>query len=457
MNYQIELKVELMNKSVKLVVCLILGCFCLFDIALADSITEELDILKNRIAELEARQEVAEGKTDVLAGEVSDAKLSSIIPKKAELKSQYGLGPAASSVYKVKQGLSIGGYGEAIARKFVDDQGSNRDQADFLRAVIYLGYKFNDWIIFNSETEFEHATTSSIGGVSGDQSGSVSVEFAALDFLLDEKINIRAGILLMPLGFINEIHEAPYFHGVLRPVIETEIIPSTFRENGFGFFGKLTDELEYRTYLTSGLRASRFDSEGVRGGRQQGNRSLFEDFAWSARLDYTPNYIPGALIGGSILIGNAGQDEELAGERPSVRTTIADIHAEYRYKQFELRALGVWSEIGDSDLVSEETGEAVPSNQFGWYVQAAYNVLPLFAPESEQYLAPYVRFESFDLQRSVPNGLSANGSNNSDVVVVGLTYKPVDNVALKLDYRNFSSPGPNDSADELAVGLGYAF
>ena len=47
------------------------------------------------------------------------------------------------------------------------------------RVVAYLGYKFNDWIVFNTEIEFEHGST--------ENEGSVSVEFATLDFLLDAR------------------------------------------------------------------------------------------------------------------------------------------------------------------------------------------------------------------------------------------------------------------------------
>ena len=192
----------------------------------------EIEQLKRRISELEKKQQ---RDSQVLAEEIEKTKLSSLIPEKAELKSDYGLGPAASGVYKLKQGLSLGGYAEATYRKFVSDKGSKKDQSDFLRFVMYLGYKFNDWIVFNSEIEIEHGTSSGIGDTSGDKSGSVSVEFAYLDFLLREEFNPRIGMLLVPMGFVNEIHEPPYFHGVARPELERRIIPTTWRENGFWF------------------------------------------------------------------------------------------------------------------------------------------------------------------------------------------------------------------------------
>jgi hypothetical protein len=65
-----------------------------------------------------------------------------------------------------------------------------------------LGYKFSDKALFNSEIEFEHASTG--------KRGSVSVEFAHLDFLLHPAANVRAGMVLVPMGFLNELHEPPW-------------------------------------------------------------------------------------------------------------------------------------------------------------------------------------------------------------------------------------------------------
>ena len=102
-----------------------------------------------------------ERKTDVLSQEVEKLRTNLSIPEDAKYKSMYGMGPAASKVYGTSKGLSIGGYGEAMYTNYVDTKGNknNKDSADLERAVIYLGYKFNDWIVLNNEIEFEHATT----------------------------------------------------------------------------------------------------------------------------------------------------------------------------------------------------------------------------------------------------------------------------------------------------------
>ena len=177
-------------------------------------------------------------KVDVLTDEVATLRTQVAVPEQEELKSAYGLGPAASKVYGVTRGLSIGGYGEA---NYVNELGGNDaddpDRADALRSVLYLGYKFSESIVFNSEIEFEHATTEDPNN--GEGPGSVSVEFAALDFLWKPELNARAGLLLIPMGFLNEVHEPPFFYGVRRPEVERVVLPSTWRENGVGVFGNL--------------------------------------------------------------------------------------------------------------------------------------------------------------------------------------------------------------------------
>jgi hypothetical protein len=418
---------------------------------------KQVDLLKKQLADLEQR--VAEGsrKTEVLAEEVDSAKLGSVLPEKAELKSQWGLGPAASSVYNAKQGLSIGSYGEATYRNYVSDKGSKKDQTDFLRAVAYLGYKFNDWVVFNSEIELEHGSTSDIGAESGSKSGSVSVEFAYLDLLFDEAFNTRVGMMLVPMGFINEMHESPFYHGVGRPEIETRLIPSTWRENGLGVFGKIGSDFEYRTYIMNGLRASRFEAGGIRGGRQKGNRALTEDIAWTGRLDYTPSGAPGLLLGTSFWWGNSGQDETFAGETPSVTTTIFDAHLQYHYRQLELRALAIWSSIDDTELLNQELGEVIGEEQFGWYGEMAYNILPHIAPETTHYLAPFFRYEAFDTHAEVADGFASDPARDKTVYTAGLTYKPIPQVAFKLDYRNIDNDGSTEDADEINFGMGYAF
>ncbi|MEB3323632.1 MAG: hypothetical protein VKI81_12485, partial [Synechococcaceae cyanobacterium] len=269
----------------------------------------------------------------------------------------FGFGPGASKVYKVRQGVSVGGYGEFLYESFADERQDGtpsgaRDQLDALRAIIYVGYKFNDRILFNSEIEVEHGSTG--------QAGSVSLEFAYLDYRLSDAIGVRAGLLLSPMGFVNEQHEPPTFLGTERPETEQRIIPSTWRENGIGVFGGV-GRVAFRAYVLNGLdaigggpsEAGGFGAAGLRGGRQKGSKALAETFAGVVRADY---HRRGFTLGSSVYYGASGQNAPVVSDPTSTigaETLIWEGHAAYQAHGFDLRGLFALSTVADAELINE--------------------------------------------------------------------------------------------------------
>lgn len=393
-----------------------------------------------------------ERKTDVLSEEVEKLRTQLVIPEEKEYKSAYGLGPAASKVYQVGKGLSIGGYGEANYQAFVDNQGKSKDNADLERVVLYAGYKFTDNILFNSEIEFEHATT----GSGDEEKGEVSVEFAALDFFFNPMVNARAGLVLMPMGFINQIHEPPFYFGNNRPEVERRIIPSTWRENGAGLFGELLPGLTYTTYVVNGMNAADFTSNGIRDGRQSGSEALAEDLAFTGRMDYAPPVLPGLTVGGSMYLGNSGQNQEFDGKKVDVFTQLYEGHLQWKYRGLEFRTLGAWGHISDAAVLSAAKGQTIGSQNFGWYAEVGYDILPHFIPKTTQYLAPFFRYEILDTIAKAPTGFSDDESRSRQIYQIGLQYKPIPNVVIKADYRNFEADA-GYIADDFNLGLGFIF
>ncbi|MBK8816188.1 MAG: hypothetical protein IPN42_12150 [Methylococcaceae bacterium] len=393
-----------------------------------------------------------ERKTDVLSQEVEKLRTNLAIPEEAKYKSMYGLGPAASKIYQVGKGLSIGGYGEANYSAKVGDKGDATNDADLERFVLYAGYKFTDNILFNSELEFEHATT----GEGSEEKGEVSVEFAALDFFIDPMANVRAGLILMPMGFINPIHEPPFFFGNNRPVVERNIIPATWREMGVGLFGQITPELTYTTYLVNGLNAEDFSSSGIRDGRGGGSQAKAETFGYVARVDYAPQAVPGLTVGGSAYVGEAGQNETFAGKKASVFTQLYEAHAQWKYRGWEWRALGSWGHINNADLLSMAKGETIGKENYGWYTELGYDVLPLLISDTDQYLAPFFRYEQFDTIAEAPDGFLDNENMDRHIYQFGLQYKPIPNVVIKADYRNINAK-KGSVPDDFNLGFGFIF
>jgi hypothetical protein len=393
-----------------------------------------------------------ERKTDVLSQEVEKLRTNLAIPEEAKYKSAYGLGPAASKVYQIGKGLSIGGYGEANYQTRVDDKGNSNDNADLERMVLYAGYKFTDRILFNSELEFEHATT----GEGAEEKGEVSVEFAALDFFINRRANIRTGLVLMPMGFINQIHEPPFFFGNNRPEVERRIIPSTWREIGVGLFGELLPDLTYTAYVVNGLNAEEFSSNGIRGGRGGGSNARAENFGYVARMDYAPVRLPGLSVGGSAYAGNAGQDQAFGGQKADVFTQLYEGHVQWKYRGLEFRTLGSWGHIDDAAILSAAKGQTIGSENYGWYSEVGYDVLPLLFHDTNQYLAPFFRYEQLDTIAKAPDGFADDLSKDWQIFQVGLQYKPIPNVVIKADYRNFVAK-QGTLPDDFNLGIGFIF
>ena len=383
----------------------------------AKAVAETPSAASEAAASTPAQAAEQDRKIGVLAQEVERIKSQLVLPESKQYKSLYGLGPAASKVYQVERGLSIGGYGEYNYQKFVSDQNGRDDQFDALRFVLYTGYKFNDWILFNSEVEFEHAVIGE-DTITSD-GGEIALEFMSLDFLLWEPFNVRAGLLLVPMGFVNEIHEPPFFYGVFRPEAERRIIPTTWREGGVGFFGTLAPGLDYRAYLMNGLNAEGFESSGIREARQSGDRALAEDLAGVVRLDYVP--LAGTKLGGSFWVGDSGQNQSYAGQKPGVFTAIWEAHAQVEYRGVWFRTLGAFVSIDDAAALSQALQDTIANNMFGFYVETAYDVLPLLLPETTQSLAPFFRYEIVDTQDDVPRGYVRVPGSDMQIYQVGLS------------------------------------
>ena len=51
------------------------------------------------------------------------------------------------------------------------------------------------------------------------------------------ELNLRGGLMLIPMGIVNEYHEPTTFNGVERPSLDSKIVPTTWREMGIGVSG----------------------------------------------------------------------------------------------------------------------------------------------------------------------------------------------------------------------------
>lgn len=359
-----------------------------------------------------------------------------------------GLGEAAASVYKKTSGVSIAGYGEMLYQN-TDSQNESGvsvpslSELDFLRAILYFGYRFDDKFVFNSEIEIEHAD-------------EISVEFAYVDYLANPAFNLRGGMVLVPMGMVNELHEPNVFLGARRTETESHIIPSTWRENGFGFFGS-KGIFDYRAYLVNGLDGSGFSSSGLRGGRQKGAKAKAFDMAFVGRVDVNPT--PGVQIGGAVYYGNSGQNlQGTGGETLDVRTTVAEIHGQARLRGFDVRGLYAFSNVDQAGELSAALGlpttSPVAERMRGGYLQFGYNLLNRVSDRVQ--LIPYYRFEDVNTQVRVPLGYRADPRQHRTLHTFGFELKPIYQIVIKTDYQWISNRAET-GVNQFNIALGYVF
>lgn len=386
--------------------------------AMATSIEDKIDMLQDEIDQLKAQAANAE-------------------------KNKGGLKGFADNT-------TVGGYGELHYNNFKGDvpTGERRakDEIDFHRFVLFFGHRFNDWISFKSELELEHSNT--------ENGGAVELEQAYLDFNFSEKLNAKAGIFLMPLGFINETHEPPTFYGVERNFVETRIIPSTWWEAGASLYGEVAPGWKYQAGVTSSLAAEHFEkfpSKGVREARRNVSEAPAEDFGVHGRLDYSG--LPGLTVGASLFTGNTGQDND-ALNGADARLTLWDVHGRYQVDKFDLRALYAQGHLSDAAKINDAfPGYEVANRFYGWYMEVAYHVWK----NGEQDFAPFVRYEKWDTQADIPNNIASNDASENDVWTVGANYWPHPQVVMKADYQKFDKPDGDKGDKRFNLGLGYMF
>ncbi|HCL84473.1 MAG TPA: hypothetical protein DIC22_10890, partial [Chitinophagaceae bacterium] len=235
----------------------------------------------------------------------------------------------------------ISGYGSAFYQRNFNEQQST---ATLERAVLFVGHRFSPKISFFSELELENAKVE--GGVSND--AEISMEQAFLKFSLNARRYIVAGLFTPRIGILNENHLPVNFNGVERPMVETLIIPATWRELGIGFYGNSERiPLNYSIALLNGLDGANFEhGTGIRGGRAEGNLASANNIAVTAALQYywkNFKFQVSAYCGGTVT-GSPKKSDSLGLNSGAFGTPIylGEADAQYENNAWSVKALGAY-------------------------------------------------------------------------------------------------------------------
>jgi len=391
-------------------------------------------------ATLDERVKALEEQNEVITEEVLASQSAGFTTIDTD-QSYAGMGAAASKVYYSKSPLSIGGYGEM----YYANPDNGDDFADVYRFVTYVGYRFSDNIILNTEIEYEHG-----GSADGNPGGKVVVEFMYLDFLWKDEINFRVGNLLVPMGIVNLRHEPVLFNTVQRPEVETVLLPSTWGENGVMAYGRFDSlSIDYSAGIVNALnldssRTQNADRKWIRSGRIGATNEGSWSPAFVARVDYTG--INGLLAGVSGYYGGASNLKDDANAISGVNATIFDIHAIYDNGPFS--AYGLYTQTSvDGDL-----GPSAAKKGSGYYVNLAYDVSELIG--ISQKLPIFVQYSNFNPVSETVDGLNED-AQQTESVIAGFNLFVHDQATLKFEYEKKEIN--NVSQNIFSTGFAFIF
>lgn len=366
----------------------------------------------------------------------------------------------------------ISGYGQASFQR--NNQYQN-NQVNLDRVVLFVGHQFNKRIALFTELEVEDAKVEG-----GKFLGTIGMEQAYLKFSLNPRQYFVAGLFLPRIGIINENHLPINFNGVERPLVESFIIPSTWREIGVGFYSQLSSlPVSYSIALVNGLNAGGFvHGSGLQGGRGEGQMASANNIAVTAAVNaYVGDFrcqVSG-YMGGTVPLTKYQAD--------SLRTNsglfaaplyLGEADIQYDKGGFSAKALGVYVSYPDAGEINTLYANNSPKSMYGTYLEAAYDIFhtlkkPYF--ENKKLIA-FARYERLNMNASLPTNGIKDGTLDQSHILLGLGYYPLNNVTIKADVR-LTHTGPQNKAllinpppvifpypqnnSFINVGVGYSF
>lgn len=331
---------------------------------------------------------------------------------------------------------------------------------DQQRFVPFIYADITEHVKFAAEIEIEHA-------IRGGDVNEVSLEFGHIDYLVNEPFNIRAGIMLIPLGKFNLLHDSPLNDLTDRPLVNQLVIPSTMSETGVGFYGTFypgrTSKLDYEFYYTTGPCGYEADGtprvneeKGTKDSRQRKCASddgldINNGKAVSGRVAFSP--MLGVEVAGSSYYGNAAPSG-----MSSQPLSITALDWTFQRGPFEFIGEAAWAYAkGNSRAIQGNTiafapgslltgidgnsGPGIPPQRMnGYYLQGNYHFMPAFltkfSPKRFGEGSTFTAVFRYDrVNTNLDNSNGTGGWGNLEQFSFGLNYRPIEDTVFKISYQ----------------------
>ena len=414
-----------------------------------EAVNKRLQEHERRESPMERAMEKKEGQPGAVqyptpSGPMTDVK----VERKGEESIPLGFGSTGSGkLIYAKPFLSapkatIGGYADVMYNNLSRQNLDNPSRHSFgqQRLVPFIYADITDHIKFAAELEFERGGTNAAQG-----DGSMTIEFAQIDYLVNEAINTRAGILLMPVGKFNLLHDSPLNDLVDRPMVSRIVIPSTWFEAGAGIYGSLypssQSKLDYEVYAVNGMSqtAGGITDAGVRSARGSVSRDRDDNKAVVGRVAFSP--MLGIEVAGSGFHSTYKPSTATVG---TGRISIFALDWTLQRGPFEIIGESAWSRISNNNGGGTGgTGTIGPAGMQGYYIQGNYHFMPEFlkkwAPSHFTHASTFtavVRWEQVDTDTDDRTRILATGNRRElERLTLGLNFRPIPDTVFKFDWQ----------------------
>jgi len=385
--------------------------------------------------------------------------------------------------------LSLGGYGEAVMTRnfysqsfnrykkpenYVNDKGHGR--FDLPHICLNIGYDFGKGWTMGSEIEFEHGGTGSAVEIEAEEAGEYEAEvekggevnieqFWINKAFLGGMLNVKAGEIIVPVGYSNAFHEPNQFFTVYRPEGEATIMPNTWHQVGLSLWGRVKD-WRYEAQLLSGLNSESFTAESFvhYGATSPYEFKVANNFAGAWRVD---NYsIEGLRIGLSGYYGytfrNTLRTPGTKYENVTGALGIVALDLTLNRWNWIVRGNIDYAHFSDADEISAynqanwthhkyQDGNPhhytnIGSSAFAYAIEAGYDVFSQIhkMKRLNEKLFVFGRFEQYNTMAS-GTYKSMYKYTKKYRCVVGLNYSPLKQITIKgeYSYRFFDKPNNN--------------
>jgi hypothetical protein len=391
-----------------------------------------------------------------------------------------------------KSRLTLGGYGEAVmSRMFYSSNykrysnaalykdADSHGQFDLPHVVFFVGYDFGKGWTMGSEVEFEHGGTESAIEIEEEetgeyeseieQGGEVALEQFWIQKSFSDKLKIRMGHIIVPVGLTNQYHMPTEFFTVYRPEGETTILPCTWHETGISLWGR-TKHWRYEAMFVAGLDADRFGSKDwIKGGAGSPYEfKMATSYAGAFRVD---NYsVKGLRAGVNGYAGNSASNSLKPDSYRNVNGTVTIGSLDFHYDNYNTIVRGnfVYGRLSNSEKITKINMESrkdspspktpIGSDAICLGVEAGYDIFSQIAnlKSKENKLYIFGRYDYYDSMYKTQGNITDNECWERRRIAGGLNYMPMKGLVVKAEFSHRILKSQYNNENTFSLGVAYS-